>query len=472
VGASVAVLLVAYTGATWYLGEQAQKSYEEVLADAKKVLGPDVVLSQEYKRGFFASKANLVLQWSVPLPTENGGAPAPQSIRIAVDSTVRHSPMVGGSFAAAVVESHFSVVEPDAAVKLALAKVTAPTLTTVHQFTGGKDIKFALPAGEIGDAEQWMRWKDLTYKMHIGSDDHLNGTFEWPEMSFGALKPSDAEMDDEDAADATSASSERFTITMQGMGGDFETKLEDGLWLASPGKGKGRFDKIEMTHTVGTVPPKTLLALQDMGYTTVIERTGSTLGWTSKIQTKGSIGPLGFDAIGLEETISRIDIEALKLFQKTLVAIYRGDTSQAPEQLEAFWKEAAPQFVAALPSYGMKISATLEGQEALLEYGAEVKKAPSTDEVGEKGWGPALLNDSVLHAGLHLPKAWLPRIAHAITDKEMPADQIDSMVGMGQAQGILQQEGDQLISAVRLEGGKLQLNGKSIDLPSLLPMAR
>ena len=43
------------------------------------------------------------------------------------------------------------------------------------------------------------------------------------------------------------------------------------------------------------------------------------------------------------------------------------------------------------------------------------------------------------------------------------------MVGMAQAQGFVKQEADQLITAVRMEGGKLQLNGKALDLPMLKP---
>ena len=54
-------------------------------------------------------------------------------------------------------------------------------------------------------------------------------------------------------------------------------------------------------------------------------------------------------------------------------------------------------------------------------------------------------------------------------DKEMPADQIDALVSTAQAQGFVQQEGDHLTSALRMESGKLQLNGKALDLPMFMP---
>jgi len=251
-------------------------------------------------------------------------------------------------------------------------------------------------------------------------------------------------------------------------------QIEDGLWMLAPGSGKGRFDKIVLTRAQGDAAPQTLMALQDLRYSAAIERTGSTLGWTTKAQTQGSVGPLVLEAVGLEETVSRIDVEAVKLFQKALVAAYRADPTQAALLADppgdALWKEAAPLFVAALPAYAVKLSATLEGQQAMLEYGAEIQTAPTADEVQARGWGPALLKGSVLHAGLRLPKAWLPRIVQAMGQQDMPAEQIDAMVGMAQAQGFVQQEAEHLTSAVRLEGGKLQLNGKALDLPMLKPV--
>ena len=479
VGAAVVVLLAAYGGATWYMGESARKHYEEALEEAKGFLGPQAVVSHQYERGFWTSHAKLVLQWSPPAAADADDAPVPPPIRIAVDSTLRHGPLAGARVAAAVVESHFAVEGLDENARQALAKVSPPTLTTVHRLMGGHDIHFAMPAGEMGEGDQRVSWQALTYQMSLDAARHkVSGSFQWPEMSLSGVQthPSyedDEGEDDDSPASAPSGPAERFTMALQGMGGDFDMQFEDGLWMLAPGSGKGRFDKIVLTRTQGEAPAQTLLALQDLRYSAAIERTGNTLGWTTKAQTQGTAGPLVFEAVGLEETVSRIDVEAVKLFQKALLAAYRSDPAQAmllegPE-VEALWKEAAPLFVAALPAYAVKLSATLEGQQATLEYGAEIQAAPTADEVKERGWGPALLKGSLLHAGMRLPKAWLPRIVQAMGQKDMPADQIDAMVGMAQAQGFVKQEADQLITAVRMEGGKLQLNGKALDLPMLKP---
>lgn len=469
VGAAVALALVAYGGATWYMGKAAQQHYEATLEDAKGFLGPQAVVSHEYQRGFWTSDAKLVLQWSPPASDDADDAPAPAAVRIAVDSHLRHGPLAGARLAAAVVESRFSAEGLDENARQMLAKASPPTLTTVHHLMGGYDIHFALPAGEMGDGDQLLRWQALTYQMGIdAARRHVSGSFEWPEMGLSALQTTQADQDEEDEEDGDSPA-ERFTLALQGMGGDFKMQIEDGLWMLAPGSGKGKFDKVVMTRTQGDAAAQTLLALQDLRYSAAIERTGHTVGWTTKAQSQGNVGPLVFDALGWEETVSRIDIEAAKLFQKALLAAYRADPVQATlledAQGDALWKEAAPLFVAALPTYAMKLSAALEGQEATLEYGAAIQTAPTAAEVQERGWGPALLQGSLLHGSMRLPKAWLPRMAIAMGQEDMAVDEIDALLGMAQAQGFVQQDGDHLASAVRMESGQLQLNGKALDLP-------
>ena len=51
-GAAVALAVVAYGGATWYLGQRAQASYQEALEEVRKVLGAETVVSQDYQRDF------------------------------------------------------------------------------------------------------------------------------------------------------------------------------------------------------------------------------------------------------------------------------------------------------------------------------------------------------------------------------------------------------------------------------------
>ncbi|MFX4717765.1 DUF945 family protein, partial [Acinetobacter baumannii] len=81
-------------------------------------------------KGFFTSQAKVVLQWTPPASAD-AGEPAPQPLRVVVNSAVRHVPLAGGTLAAAVVESRFALEGLDAKAGTLLAKAQAPTLTTV-----------------------------------------------------------------------------------------------------------------------------------------------------------------------------------------------------------------------------------------------------------------------------------------------------------------------------------------------------
>ena len=491
VGAAVAVAVLAYGGATWYTGEQARKSYEDTVQEVKKFLGPQAVLSHQYKRGFWVSDAQMVLQWSPPEIEATDGVPPLKPVRVVVNSTVRHGPLAGARVAAAVVETRFSAEGMDDIVRGLLARTSAPTLTTVHHLTGGGDLTFSLPAGEVRmEGGAMARWQAMTHQMNFNADrSQVSGTVDWPELSLSSIPAQASGADDsddgeEEEVEEVEEGQERggpdtarpgavnlTTLTLKGASGDFNVQLQDGLWMIGPGKVNGRIDQFAMTSVKGQTPAQSVFSLQDLVYNTVLERTGETLGWTTKAQSKGRLGSLVFDALGLEENASRIDVEVLKRAQQAMVAFYRVDPGQAEKVVASQWQatmlEVAPRFVAALPAYNMKMSGTLEGQQGEMEYGARIDQAPSADEVRLGGWAPALLRGSVVHANLRLPKAWLLRMAQTADEPAVPGNQIDGWVGMAKAQGFVLEEGDFLVSAVQFKGDKLQLNGKEMKLPRM-----
>ncbi|WP_259275143.1 DUF945 family protein, partial [Raoultella terrigena] len=75
------------------------------------------------------------------------------------------------------------------------------------------------------------------------------------------------------------------------------------------------------------------------------------------------------------------------------------------ERGAAVLTENAPRLVAALPAYSMKMKATYQGRTGALEYGAEVKRAPSDAEVAKSGWVSALMQTSELQASARVPRA-------------------------------------------------------------------
>ncbi|WP_440107597.1 YdgA family protein [Acidovorax sp. BL-A-41-H1] len=479
-GTAAVVLVGGYGAATWYMGERAHSSYQEAMNDMAKLLGPEVLVSQRYTKGFWSSKGQLVLQWTPPAsedePDAGGGAAtaaAPPAIRFTVENTVRHGPLAGWRVAAAVVETRLVGVEgADDPVRKTFAKVTAPTLTTVRHLTGSHDFVLALPAGEVGDGEEMVRWQSLAYRMKVNAGvSRVSGDFDWPEFTMDVADKGE----DDDAPAVATAPTQRLAVALQGMKGEFNLQLEDGLWLLAPGSGKGTIGKLAITRAAGAAPgvapaaPEPMVALRDLSYGVTIARNGAHLGWVTAMQGKGSVGPVALESLELNETVSRIDVEAVKLVQKALLDAYKTDPSTAVAAVEAPWiaslMDAVPKFVAALPAYAMKLSAKVDGEQGELEYGVELKRVPDAAQIAEGAWAPALLKSSAVHASMRLPKAWLPRLAQAAGQQAPKPEEIDALVGMAEAQGYIQQEASHLTSAVRMEDGRVVLNGKAADLP-------
>lgn len=492
---TAAVLVVAgYGAATWVMGERAHSAYQEAINDLSHIVGPEVLVSQQYTQGFWSSKGQLVLQWTPPAddaedeseetnkPGDAASAPPPQPVRITVENTVRHGPLAGWRLAAAVVETRITAVDGvDDAVRKAFDKVSTPTLTTVRNLTGSHDIALAWPAGEVGYEQERMRWQPLDYRMTLNADrSRLSGDFAWPEFTLDVQKTQAGDDDEPAAAAAPASPAERLAVVVQGMKGDFNMQLDDGLWLLAPGSGKGTLSKVTVTRALPATAatPATpaagaalepLMALKDLSYSMTIARTGDHLGWNTLTRGAGSIGPVALESLELNETVSRIDVEAIKLVQKALVDAYKVGPKTADTLADAPWSaplmEALPKFLAALPAYAVKVSAKVDGEQGDLEYGVELKSAPDAAQIAQGAWAPALLKSSALHASVRLPKAWLPRLAQAAGQKAPKPEEIEAMLGMAQAQGFVKQEAAHLTSAVRMEGGQVVLNGKPIDVP-------
>ena len=205
-----------------------------------------------------------------------------------------------------------------------------------------------------------------------------------------------------------------------------------------------------------------------------IERNGKLLSMASSLKGKGLVGPVDFESIGFEEKFQRIDADVVKTLQVAMVESYRKDGLKAMASEEDSGKlfgllaDNAQRLAAALPAYSMKFVATLGGQQGEVSYGGEITRAPSAEEVTQAGWGPVLLKNATFHADVRLPKAWLPQLAKAAGQEEFKSEDVDGMIGMAQAAGYVRQEGDNLTSSLKMEGGQAKLNGRVMDLPNFM----
>lgn len=478
VAAAVALVVAAYGGATWYLGQRVQTGYQDAVAGLRQALGDGAVVSSDYDKGFFSSTARLVLQWAPPAAEE--GAPAPTPLRLIVDTVVRHGPLAGARVAAAVADYRFTLEGLDDQARASLAKASAPELQSVHHLTGSHDLHLRLPAGEAagGDGVA-LRWREMVSDFAIGRDHHrLQGSFRWPEFTMtgipdaAAQATAEEEKEENDADETESAGPvDRMSITVEGMAGTFDYVPINGLWGIGPGKADVRVARVAASvQPAEGGDPRPRLDVKNAAAVYAIDATDSTVGMTTTMNASGRIGSLDFESIGLEEKIQRIDIEALRNFQRTMLDGYRaGGIAQAMASMEergaAVLMENAPRLVGALPAYSMKMKATYQGRTGELEYGAEVKRAPSDAEVAKSGWVSALMKTSELQASARVPRAWAQPLAQSMGRPDARPQDVDAMVAMAQSSGYLVQDGEFLASAIQWKPDQLTLNGKALPVP-------
>ena len=500
VAAAVALVVAGYGAGTWYSGDQTQKAFADAAAELRHAVGKEAVVTETYEKGFFSSQAKWVLEWTPsapkaeaaehdgdevePAPAAAAPATPPKPMRLVMNSDIRHGPVAGGKLAAAVVESRFALEGLDEQAKQPFAKASMSTLTGVRHYSGSSDWRFALPAGEAADKGVTVRWADMAYDVSMASDQKtIRGEFKWPELVIAGLsKPAaeeeldlELEEDDEEAASEAKAAvaaatpAEQMTIAVKGMGGSFNTVMIDGLWGVGPGKMQMQAASAQVINQKADGQPETVAEFKDITADTTMEADAKTLSISNHVKSVGRIGPLAFESLGYEEKIQRLDLDALRSFQQMLLEGYRqGGLAKALEpsegQMAALMEKSAPQLVAALPAYQMKLKASYQGNAGEVAYGAEVLKAPSAEQVAETGWMPALLKGSALNASARLPKAWLANIAKA-SGQEMGPEEIDAMVEMATGTGFARVEGDFLTSNLLVKDGKMNLNGVLKPLP-------
>lgn len=470
-GASAALLVAAYGGTTWYTGQRAQASHTEALELVRKHLGPDAVVEQQYTKGFFSAQSHVVLQWAPPKAPNPAGAQAEaapaQPIKVVLDTTVRHGPLAGAHIAAAVAETRISMPDLDEATRKLFEKASAPTVTTVRKLTGGHGISINLPAGEIVNDGLEMRWQAMLTEVDINAGrDYVQSSIDWPELVVKAVPPASD-------ASARRTAPKPFSVVLKGVRGQSEQRIEDGLWLVGPGESQVRLETLEVAQLGEDLSVATVLAsIQDMKMEAEIERNGETMGMITTVKSKGTIGPVRFDNLGFKETWARIDRQAIKLFQQAMVSAYVESLSKSDKiddpQFATLLKETGPRFAASLPTYSLKIMATIDGKEGEIGYGGEIQSAPSAADIEQAGGlGLALLKTSMLSANARIPKAWLPSISKAVTGNEMKPEEIDAMVNMAQSGGYAKVEGDNIVSALVYEKGEAKLNGKAVPVPGM-----
>jgi hypothetical protein len=115
----------------------------------------------------------------------------------------------------------------------------------VHHWTGSNDLVLDVPAGEVSEGENLIRWKALRYDAGSADRTRLRGDMQWPELTLRVHEdPKEALADDEDEAGQEPEVASTMAMAFVGLRGDFDVRIEDGLWLLAPGTSQGRLDKL------------------------------------------------------------------------------------------------------------------------------------------------------------------------------------------------------------------------------------
>ena len=113
------------------------------------------------------------------------------------------------------------------------------------------------------------------------------------------------------------------------------------------------------------------MALQDMDFKPPSSAKDAVFGWnvTMACGQRAKIGPMALDSFSLREDVSRIDVEAVRLFQQALVGAYRARRRPMPAAFAPGRRGWPPwprlrRLLAALPAYAVEIKATVGARKA------------------------------------------------------------------------------------------------------------
>lgn len=138
------LLAVAYLGSCWWIGGRAQALYQEHIDALCEALPQNATLSQDYRRGLFASRSKIRLSW-LPGPVQEGASPDAWVLHWQDD--VRHMLFAEGLGTALTARSS-AWLESSNATQGTVGGKQALQATTVYRLDGSYASSMALPAGE------------------------------------------------------------------------------------------------------------------------------------------------------------------------------------------------------------------------------------------------------------------------------------------------------------------------------------
>jgi len=444
--AAVVVLLGAgYLGATAWSGKQTEARYREQIARAQARLPFVSISEQKYDKHFFTSTSTTTLQFGCP---SSAGKPQPTAT---VTSTIRHGPIAGAAFAAAVIDTQVRIAGGnDDAQRLIAAFGTGAPLTahTVLGFGGNANSTVASPAARValgGGAE--LDWQGLS--------GEVASTGEGQAMTYRMKSPG---LTLEDPAHQ--ASMHLGAVSVQGEG----RAIAPGGML-TVGTAQGSLETL--TIAGGTGPSQFKAAFNGLAFTSATALDGELVGGTSSFNGSGAVGDVKLDKIEMKMSLKRLHAPSYQRVMETFTKeLYRCDTPTRTPDLAALQAKIQGDLMTLLrhnPEMSIdRIAVESGGQTGELSYGFGVDGVSDADANLPM---PALLvAHARAHAATRLPVAWLRQLSQTGAAKLQGSvpdpSTLDVMLDNFQTQGYVVRDGDYVKSEMSFAKGAVTVNGK------------
>lgn len=500
IAAAAAVIAAAgYAGASWWMGQQAERHTDQALNWVKDKLGEHAVVQSNYQRGLFSDENTIVVELKRPPQAAqsaaakageghesqaDSGAPLPP-VRFHISQHVSHGALgVTTRLKLAKVEGL-----PDE-VRQAFAQAEPPEVTLHRPLAGDMTAQLLLPAGRFavqqpGQPASQASWQPLTYDLRLSQDrQRLSGQvdFKGMEMTFApAAKASEAapETAPEPAPEAAKAAPgpggqpAALQMRVGGMQGQFSADIGSGLWLLAPGQQEGRVASMQ-----ASMGGKDLFRFDQLNYKVDTTRQGDAISSHGHYATAGEIGGVALQALNYDVQLDKISAAALLQAQQMLARAWgaltdkslQGEERQAAlqamqERFKGETEALLQELLAGEPAVQVRYGATIDQQAGSLEYSvalaaadAQAKESPIQLPAMFK-----LMQRASIKASLHIPRAWSAVVAKMAGDPRVSAESLEQMADGFAAQGFVKNENGAWSAHFEVEpGGKMLLNGQPL----------
>ena len=478
--------VVGWAGATYVVGSKVEDQYFNLLQQNSH-WGPITLTSKSYQRGFFNSKAEMLLEIKVPqMPVEEGEEPTMETVELVFEHTLHHGPLpivdgrVSFSPALALVDTRMLLFSPeDQALEELLQNIPELKESFLHLrlgFDGSTNGKIEIPPFEKHEEGVEFVWGGF-----IATTDYAPGAG----TLVGTLDMPKVEIHFDDG-----------TLSWSGIRGDFDLvetlpmlfvgttqMVSGGMELAFVEKGGDEEDSEE----------RTVLQLQGFKAVTDSSFDGQLVQVTQNMTFDGasfdgeSYGPLVFDM-----ELKNMDGHAFSDYQVKVMDLYREadiyDQDALLAELLPLYTDLAMAMMTGSPEFNINrfyVNTPMGEADGTFKLKLDNLPGEAPDNLAAIfGYLQYLESSAELSVDESLLRALLASniksslelelegVRESGVEVEMSDAEIDVMVEqqLGEqleiyiAQNLIVRDGDKIRSNASFNGGQLLVNGQVLPL--------